>query len=98
MSDAPNPPTEFSRREIRIIMIGLMLGIFLGALDQSILGPALPKISAALGGGASITWVISAYLLANPAAAPIYGKLSDLYGSKVVMQSAIVIFLFTSTL
>src|SRR5258708_5836300 len=75
-----------------------MLGMFLSALDQTIVATALPRISADLQGVAHLSWVVSAYLLTSTAATPIYGKLSDLYGRKIMLQIAITVFLVTSLL
>ena len=93
---APEPATpHFTHRETVIIITGLMLGMFLAALDQTIVATALPRISADLRGAEHLSWVVSAYLLTSTAATPIYGKLSDLYGRKPMLQIAIVIFLIT---
>jgi EmrB/QacA subfamily drug resistance transporter len=89
---------RFTHRETVIILIGLMLGMFLAALDQTIVATALPRISSDLRGIEHLSWVVSAYLLTSTAATPIYGKLSDLYGRKIMLQIAIVIFLLTSVL
>ncbi len=67
-----------SHRERLLVIAGLTLGIFLGALDQTIVATALPRIAADLGGMQHLSWVVSAYLLTSTAATPIYGKLSDL--------------------
>lgn len=84
--------SDLSARQRRLILTGLMVAMFLAALDQTILGTALPRIAADLGSGNEISWVISAYLLAATITTPIHGKLSDLYGRKLLLQSAIVIF------
>jgi EmrB/QacA subfamily drug resistance transporter len=89
---------RFSHRERVVILIGLMLGMFLAALDQTIVATALPRISSDLHGIEHLSWIVSAYLLTSTAATPIYGKLSDLYGRKIMLQIAIVIFLLTSIL
>jgi|SRR6185312_4063093 EmrB/QacA subfamily drug resistance transporter len=91
-------PAAFSHREIVVILLGLALGLFLSALDQSILGTVLPRISADLGGGDTIAWVVSGYLLANTAVTPVYGKLSDIYGRKRMLQTAILLFTLGSLL
>jgi EmrB/QacA subfamily drug resistance transporter len=95
---AESPAPQFSHRETVIIITGLMLGMFLAALDQTIVATALPRISGELKGAEHLSWVVSAYLLTSTAATPIYGKLSDLYGRKPMLQAAIVIFLITSVL
>jgi EmrB/QacA subfamily drug resistance transporter len=96
---APDPaPILFSHREKLVIISGLTLGMFLAALDQTIVATALPRIASDLNGVGHLSWVVSAYLLTSTAATPIYGKLSDLYGRKIMLQIAIVIFLLTSIL
>jgi EmrB/QacA subfamily drug resistance transporter len=94
-STAPAPLTH---REILIVFSGLMLGMLLAALDQTIVATALPTMVGELGGLTHLSWVITAYLLTSTASTPLYGKLSDLYGRKVLYQSAIVIFLVGSAL
>ncbi|MEK9971379.1 MAG: MDR family MFS transporter, partial [Ferrovibrio sp.] len=88
----------FSHQEKIVIIAGLMLGMFLAALEQTIVSTALPGIAADLRSAEHMSWVISAYLLSSTAVTPIYGKLSDLYGRKLMLQVAIVIFLITSLL
>jgi EmrB/QacA subfamily drug resistance transporter len=91
-------PTVFSHQEKIAIVAGLMLGMFLAALEQTIVTTALPGIAAELKTAEHMSWVVSAYLLTSTAATPIYGKLSDLYGRKLMLQIAIGIFLLTSLL
>ena len=81
-----------------VIVAGLTLGMFLAALEQTIVTTALPGIAAELKTAEHMSWVVSAYLLTSTAATPIYGKLSDLYGRKLMLQTAIGIFLITSLL
>jgi EmrB/QacA subfamily drug resistance transporter len=88
----------FSHSEIVVILVGLMLGMFLAALDQTIVATALPSMAADLNGTSHLSWVVSAYLLTTTAATPIYGKLSDFYGRKIMLQIAIVLFLVASVL
>lgn len=88
----------FSHQEKIVIFLGLMLGMFLAALEQTIVATALPGIAADLKAAEHLSWVVSAYLLTSTAATPIYGKLSDLYGRKLMLQIAIGIFLITSLL
>ncbi len=87
-----------SHREILRILCGVLLGLFLAALDQTIITTALPTMAAELGGVEHLSWVVSIYLLTTTASTPIYGKLSDLYGRRPLLQTAIVIFLLGSTL
>jgi EmrB/QacA subfamily drug resistance transporter len=77
-------------------MAGLMAGMFLAALDQSIVGVALPKITSELGGLDKLSWVVTAYLLTSTAATPLWGKISDLLGRRPIFQSAIIVFLVGS--
>ena len=86
----------FSPAEVRSVIVGLMLAIMLGALDQTIISVALPMMAADLQGVDLLAWVVSGYLIAVAVATPIYGKLGDLYGRRVVLSSAIAIFLLAS--
>jgi EmrB/QacA subfamily drug resistance transporter len=79
-------------------MGGLMLVMLLASLDQTIVSTALPTIVRELGGLTHLSWVVTAYLLAVTVVTPLYGKLGDLYGRKVVLQAALVIFLVGSAL
>jgi EmrB/QacA subfamily drug resistance transporter len=90
-------PTSAAPR-IRLIFGALMLVILLASLDQTIVATALPTIVGDLGGLQHLSWVVTAYLLASTVTGPIYGKLGDLYGRKIVLQTAIVIFLIGSAL
>jgi EmrB/QacA subfamily drug resistance transporter len=91
-------PRPFSHREILTIFSGLMAGMLLAALDQTIVATALPTIVGELGGLDHLSWVVTAYLLTTTVSTPLYGKLSDLYGRKVMFQSAIVVFVAGSML
>ena len=86
------------RRRILLIIGALMCGMFLAALDQTIVSTALPTIVGDLNGGSHIAWVITAYLLATTVSTPLWGKLGDMYGRKIFFQAAIVIFLAGSIL
>ena len=85
-------------RSILVVFTGLMLVLLMAALDQTIVSTALPTIVGDLGGLAHISWVVTAYLLAQTAVTPVYGKLGDLYGRKIVLQVALVVFLIGSAL
>jgi EmrB/QacA subfamily drug resistance transporter len=87
-----------SHKQILVVLSGLMLGMLLAALDQTIVATALPRITSDLGGQEHLAWVVTAYLLTSTASTPLYGKISDLYGRKVIFQVAIVIFLVGSAL
>jgi EmrB/QacA subfamily drug resistance transporter len=86
------------RGPLWIVFGGLMLVMLLAALDQTIVATALPTIVNDLGGLEHISWVTSAYLLAQTAVTPLYGKLGDLYGRKRILQTAVVLFLIGSAL
>ncbi|MDA8209650.1 MAG: MFS transporter, partial [Actinomycetota bacterium] len=75
-----------------VALSGLMLGMLLSALDQTIVSTALPTIVGDLGGLNHLSWVVTAYLLTSTAVTPLYGKISDLYGRKRLFQFAIVVF------
>jgi EmrB/QacA subfamily drug resistance transporter len=95
---AGSAPTHFTHRQIMVILSGLMLGMLLAALDQTIVSTALPTIVGDLGGLDHLSWVVTAYLLTSTASTPLYGKISDLYGRRPVFQFAIVVFLIGSAL
>ncbi len=89
-------PGYLSHRQILVVMSGLMAGMFLAALDQSIVGTALPTIVGELGGLNHLSWAVTAYLLTSTASTPLWGKISDLYGRRPVFQVAIGVFLVGS--
>jgi EmrB/QacA subfamily drug resistance transporter len=94
----PAGEAGFTHRQILVIMSGLMLGMFLAALDQTIVSTALPTIVGDFKRSDLLSWVITAYLLASTASTPLWGKAGDLYGRKRVFQLAIVVFLLASAL
>jgi EmrB/QacA subfamily drug resistance transporter len=85
-------------RERLVILGGLMLGMLLGSIDQSIVGTALPTIAGELGGLDKLSWVVTAYLVTVTVTTPLYGKLSDIYGRSIIYEVAIAIFLLGSVL
>ncbi|MQS13524.1 MFS transporter [Streptomyces kaniharaensis] len=87
-----------SPREIRLVMIGLVVTMLLAMLDNLIVGTAMPTIVGDLGGAEHLSWVVTAYTLATAASTPIWGKLGDLYGRKGTFLTSIVIFLVGSAL
>lgn len=91
------PPVLDSRRR-NVVFVTIMLGMLLAALDQTIVGTALPTIVADLGGAAHMSWVATAYLLAETVATVLAGKFGDLFGRKVVFQLSTVIFITGSFL
>jgi len=96
MSNAP--VKEHTHREIMVILGGLMTGLLLAALDQTIVSTALKSIVEDFNGLNHYTWVVTAYLLTSTASTPLYGKISDIYGRRVVFQFAIITFLIGSFL
>jgi EmrB/QacA subfamily drug resistance transporter len=96
-SDMPREQGE-QQVQLKLVFGGLMLVMFLAALDQTIVATALPTIVGDLGGLSHISWVVTAYLLAQTAVTPLYGKLGDMYGRKVVLQGGLVVFLVGSAL
>ncbi len=111
MSGAPQdrsaPPAQradagsrqpFTHRQILLVFSGLMAGLLLAALDQTIVATALPRIVGELGGLDYYSWVVTAYLLSSTVCTPLYGKISDLYGRRIMFQIAILIFLAGSLL
>src|ERR1700753_3997830 len=91
-------PTTEGKPRVAVVMGGLMLVMLLASLDQTIVSTALPTIVGDLGGLEHISWVVTAYLLAVTVVTPLYGKLGDLYGRKVVLQGGLVLFLIGSAL
>jgi MFS family permease len=83
---------------IRLLFPALLLVMLLAALDQTIVSTALPTIVGELGGLNNLSWVVTAYLLSSTIVVPLYGKLGDLFGRKIVLQTAIGLFLVGSAL
>ncbi|MDI2128875.1 MFS transporter [Yinghuangia seranimata] len=92
------PPAPVRGRQLWLIFAGLMLGMLVAALDQTIVSTALPTIVGDLGGLNHLSWVVTAYLLASTVSTPLWGKLGDLVGRKTLFQISIVIFLIGSAL
>jgi EmrB/QacA subfamily drug resistance transporter len=86
------------QRSKMIILVGVMLSLFLSSLDQTIVSTALPRIVADLQGIQLLAWVSTSYLLASTAMVPIYGKLSDIFGRKIILLFGIIVFLTGSVL
>ncbi|HUK94289.1 MAG TPA: MDR family MFS transporter [Gaiellaceae bacterium] len=95
---SPAHEERLTGRALWTVFAALMLGMFLAALDQTIVSTALPTIVGDLGGLNHLSWVVTSYLLAATISTPIYGKLGDMRGRKPVFQAAIVIFLVGSML
>lgn len=98
MSPRDSAQAPLAEREVRTIVIGVLLSVFLAALDQTIVATALPTIAAELRGVDHISWIVSGYLLAATVSTPIYGKLGDLYGRRALLTVAITIFVGASVL
>ncbi len=95
---AEDPALGLDRRTKFEILGAVMLGLFLGALDQTVVGTALPRIVTDLGGNELYTWVVTMYLLTSTITVPFYGKLSDLYGRRPLLMIGITLFLLGSAL
>jgi EmrB/QacA subfamily drug resistance transporter len=93
-----DPALGLSHRAKMEILFAVMLGLFLGALDQTIVGPALPTIVTQLSGNEYYVWAVTIYLLTSTITVPFWGKASDIYGRKPVFMIGIVIFLIGSAL
>jgi EmrB/QacA subfamily drug resistance transporter len=101
MPDGDTPPPDLQRankQNVRAIFGALMLVMLLASLDQTIVSTALPTIVGEFGELAHLSWIVTAYLLATTIVTPLYGKLGDLFGRKIVLQSAILLFLVGSVL
>jgi EmrB/QacA subfamily drug resistance transporter len=95
---APGAFQLTERRQTNLAIVGLAIGMLLSTLDQTIVATALPSMAGELGSLSSITWVVSAYLLTTTASAPLYGKLSDIYGRRRMVLIALSIFIVASIL
>jgi EmrB/QacA subfamily drug resistance transporter len=100
LSDAPPiaPRAPLTPGEVRTILMSLMLTMFLAALDQTIVATALPTIGRQFQDVSSLSWVITAYLLASTAVAPVFGTLSDIYGRRAMIIAALSLFIAGSVL
>ena len=87
-----------SRRRVWLVLAGVLLGMLLAALDQTVVGTAMPRIIADLHGLEHYAWVFTAYMLASTVTVPIYGKLSDIYGRRLFFLLGMGIFLLGSAL
>jgi EmrB/QacA subfamily drug resistance transporter len=97
-SPSASAPVTVDPRVRTQIVVGVMLGLFLAALDQTVVGTALPRIVTDLHGNDIYTWAFTSYLLTATISGPIYGKLSDLFGRRPILLFAVVVFLIGSVL
>jgi len=98
MRPTPQTPDDRFVQQRQLTLIGILLGLFLAALDQTIVSTALPRIVADLSGTELYAWVTTAYLLASTVSAPIFGRLTELFSRKAVLLVAVVVFLLGSAL
>jgi EmrB/QacA subfamily drug resistance transporter len=92
------PAKVLSHTEIRNIVIGIGVAMFLGALDQSIVATAMPTIGRHFSDVENLSWIVTAYLLTGTAVTPLYGKLSDIYGRRILMLTGVFIFVVGSVI
>ena len=97
-SASPVSTGVYSHQQIVRVITGIMLCILLGALDQTVVIPAVPAIAAQLNAFGHLSWIVTAYLLTSTAATPIYGKLSDMYGRRAMLLLALSLFIVASIL
>jgi EmrB/QacA subfamily drug resistance transporter len=98
MTKQAHDPARLSHGEVRTIIIGILLAMFLAAVDQTIVATALPTIGRDLGDEHLLSWIVTAYLLTSTAVTPLYGKLSDIVGRRAMLLTAIAIFVAGSVL
>ncbi len=101
MPDVSPPPQsdtlpKYSHQQIKQVVTGIMLCIFLASLDQTVVIPAVPAIAGDLNAFGHLSWIVTAYLLTSTAATPIYGKLSDTYGRRALLIPALLLFIAAS--
>src|SRR5438128_10493341 len=85
-------PARMTHAEVRTIFFGLMLAAFLSALNQTIIATALPTIGRHFHDFENLSWIVTAYLITSTAVAPLYGKLSDIYGRRAMMLAGLGLF------
>src|ERR671918_2482878 len=90
---AERPALEMSARRRWAVTAGVLTGMFLAALEATVVGTAMPTVIASLGGLNHYSWVFSAYLVTSTVTVPVWGKLSDLYGRRLLYQIGIGVFL-----
>src|SRR3954465_8007882 len=98
LAHADQAPPELGQRRKVSILIGVLLGMLLAALDQTIVGTAMPRVIAELNGLQHYSWGFTGYMLGSTVTVPIYGKLSDIYGRRLFFMGGMVLFLLGSAL
>lgn len=96
MNAPPSPVKPLETREIQSIIVGLMVAMLLAALDQTIVATAMPTMGREMGDVEHLPWIVTGYLVAATAVTPLYGKLSDIHGRRLMLQIAIVTFIVGS--
>jgi EmrB/QacA subfamily drug resistance transporter len=96
MQAESDAPPRFTHKQILQVLSGILLCIFLAAIDQTVVIPAVPAIAADLNGFGHLAWIVSAYLLTSTAMTPIYGKLSDIYGRRKLLLVGLFVFAVAS--
>ena len=97
-ANPPRPAEAISPKQMKWLMAGLLMGLFLSSTEQSVVATALPTLAGELGAANRIAWVVTAYLLTSTVVTPLYGKMSDLFGRRIVYQTSISLFLIGSIL
>ncbi len=90
------PPVTLSHKEMRLIVFGMLLPVFMSSLDQTILASALPTIGRDLGDVHSLPWLVTAFLIASTAVTPLYGKISDIHGRRLTVMIALLVYMLGS--
>ena len=89
----PTPPKSLTHRETMLIVLGVLLPVFMGSLDNTILASALPTIGREFGDVQNLPWLVTAYLIANTAITALYGKISDIHGRRVTLLIALSLYM-----
>jgi EmrB/QacA subfamily drug resistance transporter len=98
MSNTAPDDQDARHRAVLKVLSGIVICIFLAALDQTVVIPAIPTIASSLGSHENLSWILTAYLLASTIAAPIYGRLSDHYGRRRLLEISLVVFIVASVI